>query len=151
MQRVYGVDEISPEMLKALDVVELSWLSRVCVPTIYGSHFSASPGKFTPWWWRFWSIGKPWICEDKYGFLPAHGTLDQIFTLTEALRRSWELDFFVDLEDLPAMTFSVHWGCLELDVKCFFSTPKKMEWFLLVEDESLPQMKVIKCIVHNWC
>ncbi|KAI3354788.1 hypothetical protein L3Q82_004529 [Scortum barcoo] len=70
-----GVDEIRPEYLKSLDVVGLSWLTRLCniawrlgtvplewqtggwwslflkrgtgecVPTTEGSHFSASPGR----------------------------------------------------------------------------------------------------------
>ncbi|KAI3377613.1 hypothetical protein L3Q82_008772 [Scortum barcoo] len=73
-----GVDEIRPEYLKSLDVVGLSWLTRLCniawrlgtvplewqtkgwwslflkrgtgecVPTTGGSHFSASPGRSTP-------------------------------------------------------------------------------------------------------
>ncbi|KAI3360636.1 hypothetical protein L3Q82_002501 [Scortum barcoo] len=79
-----GVDEIRPEYLKSLDVVGLSWLTRLCniayggwgqylwsgklgwwslflkrgrgtgecVPTTEGSHFSASPGRSTPGYWR---------------------------------------------------------------------------------------------------
>ncbi|KAI3356768.1 hypothetical protein L3Q82_003449 [Scortum barcoo] len=73
-----GVDEIRPEYLKSLDVVGLSWLTRLCsiawrlgtvplewqtgvvvplfkkrgtgecVPTTGGSHFSASPGRSMP-------------------------------------------------------------------------------------------------------
>ncbi|KAI3352125.1 hypothetical protein L3Q82_020936 [Scortum barcoo] len=72
-----GVDEIRPEYLKSLDVVGLSWLTRLCniawrlgtvplewqtgvvvplfkrgtgecVPTTGGSHFSASQGRSTP-------------------------------------------------------------------------------------------------------
>ncbi|KAI3373305.1 hypothetical protein L3Q82_006600 [Scortum barcoo] len=72
--RRLGVDEIHPEYLKSLDVVGLSWLTRLCniawrlgtvplewqtgvvvplfkkgtgecVPTTGGSHFSASPGR----------------------------------------------------------------------------------------------------------
>ena len=71
-----GVDEIHPEMLKALGVEGLSWLTRLiniawksgavpkewqtgwwfpclkkgtrgCVPIIEASHYSASPGKYT--------------------------------------------------------------------------------------------------------
>ena len=76
-----GVDEICPEYLKSLDVVGLSWLTRLCsivwqsgtasldwqtgvvvpvfrkgtggfVPTIGGSHSSASVGKSIPGYWR---------------------------------------------------------------------------------------------------
>ena len=57
--RAPGVDEIRPGYLKALDVVGLSWLTRLCnigtrgcVPTIGGSHFSASPERSTPGYWR---------------------------------------------------------------------------------------------------
>ncbi|KAI3353319.1 hypothetical protein L3Q82_019273 [Scortum barcoo] len=80
--KVPGVDEIRPEYLKSLDVVGLSWLTRLCniawrlgtVPLEWqtgvvvplfkkgdrrvcsnyrGSHFSASPGKVsTPGYWR---------------------------------------------------------------------------------------------------
>ncbi|KAI3374861.1 hypothetical protein L3Q82_021401 [Scortum barcoo] len=37
-----GVDEIRPEYLKSLDVVGLSWLTRLCNIAWRGSHFSAS-------------------------------------------------------------------------------------------------------------
>ncbi len=66
-----GVDEIRPEYLKSLDVVGLSWLTRLCsiawrsgtvplgwqigvvVPLFKGgSHFSASPGKSMPGYWK---------------------------------------------------------------------------------------------------
>ncbi|KAI3363908.1 hypothetical protein L3Q82_001503 [Scortum barcoo] len=76
-----GVDEIRPEYLKSLDVVGLSWLTRLCniawrlgtVPLVWqtgvvvplfkkgdrrvcsnyrGSHFSASPGRSTPESWN---------------------------------------------------------------------------------------------------
>uniref|UniRef100_A0A671UIZ1 Endonuclease/exonuclease/phosphatase domain-containing protein n=1 Tax=Sparus aurata TaxID=8175 RepID=A0A671UIZ1_SPAAU len=76
-----GVDEIRPEYLKSLDVVGLSWLTRLCsiawqsgtvprtgrpgwwspylkrgtggcVPTIGGSHSSASLGKSIQGYWR---------------------------------------------------------------------------------------------------
>uniref|UniRef100_A0A6Q2YL25 CARD domain-containing protein n=1 Tax=Esox lucius TaxID=8010 RepID=A0A6Q2YL25_ESOLU len=76
-----GVDEIRPEYLKSLDVVGLSWLTRLCsiawrsgtvplgwqtgvvvpllrrgtggcVPTTGGSNFSVSPGKSMPGYWR---------------------------------------------------------------------------------------------------
>ncbi len=76
-----GVDEIHPEYLKSLDVVRLSWLTRLCniawrsgqylwdgrsgwwslssrrgtggcAPTTGGSHFSASPGRSMPGYWK---------------------------------------------------------------------------------------------------
>ncbi|KAI3367581.1 hypothetical protein L3Q82_026423 [Scortum barcoo] len=80
-QGATGVDEIRPEYLKSLDVVGLSWLTRLCniawrlgtVPLVWqtgvvvplfkkgdrrvcsnyrGSHFSASLGRSTPGYWR---------------------------------------------------------------------------------------------------
>uniref|UniRef100_A0A3P9BAF5 Reverse transcriptase domain-containing protein n=1 Tax=Maylandia zebra TaxID=106582 RepID=A0A3P9BAF5_9CICH len=79
--RAPGVDEVRPEFLKALDVVGLSWLTRLCnvawrsgavpvdwqtgvvvpifkkgtrgcVPTIGGSHSSDSLGKSMPGCWK---------------------------------------------------------------------------------------------------
>ena len=71
--KVPGVDEICPEMLKALDIVGLSWLTRLfsvetgklgwwftfskkrtggCAPIIGVSHCSATPGKLTPGCWK---------------------------------------------------------------------------------------------------
>jgi len=73
-----GEDEIRPEMLKALNIVGLSWLTRIlsvagrrpvewqtrvvdpfsrrrtvgCVPIIRESHCSGSPGKFIPGCWK---------------------------------------------------------------------------------------------------
>ncbi len=76
-----GMDEIRPEYLKSLDVVGLSWLTCLCniacgrgqylwdsrsgwwslssrrgaggcVPTTRGSHFSASPGRSMPGYWK---------------------------------------------------------------------------------------------------
>ena len=59
-----GVDEIRPELLKALEVVGLSWLTRLvigdcafgvagaCGSTTGGPHSSASPGRSTPGYWR---------------------------------------------------------------------------------------------------
>ncbi|KAI3376204.1 hypothetical protein L3Q82_016712 [Scortum barcoo] len=99
-----GVDEIRPEYLKSLDVVGLSWLTRLCniawrlgtVPLEWqtgvvvplfkkgeggpesvfqlqrGSHFSASPGRSTPGYWRerIRPIVDPWIQEEQCGFRP---------------------------------------------------------------------------------
>ncbi|KAI3359031.1 hypothetical protein L3Q82_015433 [Scortum barcoo] len=112
-----GVDEIRPEYLKSLDVVGLSWLTRLCniawrlgtVPLEWqtgvvvplfkkgdrrvcsnyrGSHFSASPGRSTPGYWRgeFGPIVDPRIQEEQCGFRPGHGTLDQLYTLHRVLR-----------------------------------------------------------------
>ncbi|KAI3364544.1 hypothetical protein L3Q82_011327 [Scortum barcoo] len=129
-----GVDEIRPEYLKSLDVVGLSWLTRLlqhcmevgdiasgvenwgggpsfflkrgtgeCVPTTGGSHFSASPGKSTPGYWRIRPIVDPRIQEELCGFRPGRGTLDQLYTLHRVLEGLWEFAqpvhmCFVDLE-----------------------------------------------------
>ena len=55
---------------------------------------------------RSWTIVELQIQEEQCGVRPGHGTVDQIFTLAELLRGSWEFDHpvyrcFVDLESPP--------------------------------------------------
>ncbi|KAI3355396.1 hypothetical protein L3Q82_018240 [Scortum barcoo] len=114
----FQVDEIRPEYLKSLDVVGLSWLTRLCniawrlgtVPLEWqtgvvvplfkkgdrrvcsnyrGSHFSASPGRSTPGYWRgeFRPIVDPRIQEEQCGFRPGRGTLDQLYTTSAGCLR----------------------------------------------------------------
>ncbi|KAK3522832.1 hypothetical protein QTP86_004669 [Hemibagrus guttatus] len=124
--KVPGMDEIRPEYLKSLDVVGLSWLTRLCniawwsgtVPLDWatgvvvplfkkgGSHSSASQGKSIPEYWRGESdrsLVEPRIQEEQCGFHPGRGTLDQLYTLHRVLEGSWEFAqpvhmCFVDLE-----------------------------------------------------
>ena len=129
-----GVDEIRPEMLKALDIVGLSWLTRlynvawasgtvpvewqtgVVVPIFKkgdrrvcanyrGITLLSLPGKVYSRVLerRLRPIVEPRIQEEQCGFRPGRGTVDQLFTLAELLRGSWEFDLpvymcFVDLE-----------------------------------------------------
>ncbi|KAK3515774.1 hypothetical protein QTP70_031824, partial [Hemibagrus guttatus] len=77
-----GVDEIRPEYLKSLDVVGLSWLTRLCNMT---------------------RGVEPRIQEEQCGFRPGRGTLDQLYTFYRVLMGSWEFAqpvhmYFVNLE-----------------------------------------------------
>ncbi|GAA6064832.1 receptor-type tyrosine-protein phosphatase F-like, partial [Tachysurus ichikawai] len=113
-----GVDEIRPEYLKSLDVVGLSWLTRlyniawrlgtvpldwqtgVVVPLFKkgdrrmcsnyrGITLLSLPGKVYA---RVLErrIVEPRIQEEQCGFRPGRGTLDHLYTLTRLLEGSWE-------------------------------------------------------------
>lgn len=58
---------------------------------------------------RPWKTVEPLIQEEQKGFLPGHGTVNQIFTLVGPLVESQEFDYpvyicFVDLEKTYALT-----------------------------------------------
>ncbi|XDV11655.1 hypothetical protein PO909_000531 [Leuciscus waleckii] len=98
-----GVDEIHPEYLKSLDVVGLSWRTRLC--SIAGITLLSLPGKVYAKVLekRIRPIVEPWIQEEQCGFHPGRGTLDHFYTLYRVLEGSWELAqpihmCFVDLE-----------------------------------------------------
>ncbi|XP_077065604.1 pancreatic secretory granule membrane major glycoprotein GP2-like [Siphateles boraxobius] len=115
-----GVDEIRPEYLKSLDVVGLSWLTRLCsiawrsgtVPLEWrvcsnyrGITLLSLPGKVYARVLerRIRPIVEPRIQEEQCGFRPGRGTLDQLYTLYRVLEGSWEFAqpihmCFVDLE-----------------------------------------------------
>uniref|UniRef100_A0A8C6S4J5 Reverse transcriptase domain-containing protein n=1 Tax=Neogobius melanostomus TaxID=47308 RepID=A0A8C6S4J5_9GOBI len=113
-----GADEIRLEYLKSLDVVGLSWLTRLCniewrsgtVPWIgvvvplfkkgdrrvcsnyRGITLLSLPGKVYSRVLerRIRPIVEPWIQEEQCGFCPGRGTLDQLYTLHRVLEGLWE-------------------------------------------------------------
>ncbi|KAK3518183.1 hypothetical protein QTP70_033879 [Hemibagrus guttatus] len=85
-----GVDEIRPEYLKSLDVVGLSWLTRLCNIALRSGTVPLDWA--TGWWYLFLRRGT----GDR-------GTLDQLYTLRKVLEGLWEFAqpvhmCFVDLE-----------------------------------------------------
>ncbi|XP_054456755.1 sodium- and chloride-dependent betaine transporter-like [Anoplopoma fimbria] len=91
-----GIDEIQPEMLKALGVEGLSWLTRlfnIAWDSVYSKVLER----------RVRPIVEPQIEEEQCGFRPGRGTTDQLFTLARILEGAWEYAHpvymcFVDLE-----------------------------------------------------
>ncbi|KAK3530421.1 hypothetical protein QTP86_024466 [Hemibagrus guttatus] len=108
--KALGVEEIRPEYLKSLDVVGLSLLTQG-VPTIGGSHSSASQGKSIPEYWR----GVRPLVER-----PSHGTLDQLYTLHKVLEGSWEF------------AQPVHTCLVDLE-KAFDRVPRGILWKVFCE------------------
>ncbi|KAI3359234.1 hypothetical protein L3Q82_002752 [Scortum barcoo] len=103
-----GVDEIRPEYLKSLDVVGLSWLTRLCniawrlgtVPLEWQTGVVVYARVLER---RIRPIVDPRIQEEQCGFRPGRGTLDQLYTLRRVLEGLWEFAqpvhmCFVDLE-----------------------------------------------------
>ncbi len=118
--RASGVDEIHPEYLKSLDLVGLSWLTRLCniawrsgtVPLDWAKGvvvplFKKGDRVCSNYRWitllslpgkvyarvlerRIRQMVEPLIQEEQCGFRPGRGTLDQLYTLTRVLEGSWE-------------------------------------------------------------
>ncbi|TWW68268.1 hypothetical protein D4764_19G0000660 [Takifugu flavidus] len=105
-----GVDDIRPEFLKALDVVGLSWLTRLCniawtsgavpldwqtgvvVPLFKKITFLSLPDKVYSGVLerRVRRIVEPRIQEEQCGFHSGRGTVDQLYTLSRVFKGAWE-------------------------------------------------------------
>jgi len=104
-----GVDEIRPEMLKALDIVGLSWLTclfnvawrsgtgcvewqtRVCSNYRGITLLSLSRKVYSRVLERrLRPIVEPQLQEEQCGFRPVCGIVDQLFNLTRLLGGAWE-------------------------------------------------------------
>ncbi|TWW61017.1 hypothetical protein D4764_05G0011070 [Takifugu flavidus] len=117
--RAPGVDDIHPEFLKAVDVVGLSWLTRLC--NIAGITLLSLPGKVYSGVLerRVRRRVEPRIQEEQCGFLPGRVTVDQLHTLSRVFEGAWEFAqpvhmCFVDLENpFDCVPRGVLWGVLQ--------------------------------------
>ncbi|TWW64140.1 hypothetical protein D4764_03G0011480 [Takifugu flavidus] len=125
-----GADEIRPGYLKALDVVGLSWLTRLCnIAWTSGTvPLDWQTGVVVPIFKiyarvlekRIRLIVEPLIEEEQCGFRPGRGTTDHLFTLAGVLEGSWEF----------AQPVHMCFGDLE---KAYDRVPRTILWGVLWE------------------
>ncbi|TWW71179.1 hypothetical protein D4764_17G0006620 [Takifugu flavidus] len=161
-----GVDEIRPEFLKALDVLGLSWLTRLCniawaVPLDWqtgvvvplfkkgdrrvcsnyrGITLLSFPGKVYSGVLerRLRQIVEPRIQEEQCGFRPRCGTVDQLYTLGRVFEGAWEF------------AQPVHMCFLDLE-KAFDRVPREVLWGVLREyGVSGPLIRAVRSLYDRY-
>ncbi|TKS65587.1 NLR family CARD domain-containing protein 3 CARD15-like protein [Collichthys lucidus] len=164
-----GVDEVRPEFLKALDVVGLSWLTRLC--NIAWTSGAVPLDWQTGWWFpsskrgtppreglsggpgeEVRKIVEPRIQEEQCGFRPGRGTVDELYTLSAALEGAYNLvllassdrDLQLSLERFAAECEAAGMRISTSKSEAIVLGWKRVECSLRVGDEVLPQMDEFK-------
>ncbi|TWW57405.1 hypothetical protein D4764_07G0001240 [Takifugu flavidus] len=119
--------------VNALDVVGLSWLTRLCnIAWTSGAVYSGVLER------RLRRIVVPRIQEEQCGFRPGRGTVDQLYTLSRVFKGAWEF------------AQPVHMCFVDLE-KAFDRVPRGVLWGVLREyGVSGPLIWAVRSL-YDWC